>query len=274
MNDRTVWSILENLAPVDQIPITWDSTGYTSAAFNAEVKSADFTGWDGDLADDEEASLIVKLLGAGPGDSILDVACGYGRHDLLFAGVHGLRVTGVDIAPGLIATARRLASARGLNIDYRLQHARDMDLYAEFDYAMVGLNSFSLFSPKDAERVLGNIRHALKPNGKLFLDLDNKPHYCRYGTRQRNWYLASGHLVLQDIYFHHDISVETARDVALNARFDSVTQFVCFKCIYGKNEISALLESAGFRMETVRGNWDLTPLDDSSPKMILVASLG
>ncbi len=274
MNAKTVWGILENLVPVDQIPITWDSTGYTSAAFNAEVQSAEFTGWDGDVADDEEVSLIVKLLGAGRGDSILDVACGYGRHDLLFAGVHGLRVTGVDIAPGLIATARRLASARGLNIDYRLQHARDMDWSGKFDYAMVGFNSFSLFSPEDAEKVLGSIRHALKPNGRLFLDLDNKSHYCRYGTRQRNWYLASGNLVLQDIYFHSGISVETARDVALNEDFHSVTQFVCFKRIYGKEEISALLESAGFRMETVRGNWDLTPLDDSSPKMILVASQG
>jgi SAM-dependent methyltransferase len=47
---------------------------------------------------------------------ILDVGCGYGRIALPLAGL-GHRVTGVDIAPGLMAEARRRAEEAGVQVE-------------------------------------------------------------------------------------------------------------------------------------------------------------
>ena len=51
--------------------------------------------------DDQEASAFIKkLIGhlkPSPGSRMLDVACGKGRHSVVFA-AHGLDVTGVDLS--------------------------------------------------------------------------------------------------------------------------------------------------------------------------------
>jgi ubiquinone/menaquinone biosynthesis C-methylase UbiE len=262
---------LERLTPIARVPITWDCTGYTSAGFNDEAASESFTGWDGDLGAEDECAVMVRLLDARRGDELLDVACGYGRHDLVFARKYGLAVTGVDVAPGLIARARGQAAREGLSICYQEAHARDLKYQAAFRHAMIAFNSFSLFSDRDAPVVLRALHRALKPEGRLFLDLDNKPHYCRYGSCCRNWFMSDGRLTLQDVFYHSETSVEVMRDITLNEAFDGYVEFTCFKRIYDREEITRLIETCGFAVEVVYGNWDSTPHNDLSPKIILVA---
>lgn len=264
---------IENLTPVADLPITWDSTGYTSEAFNKAAQEDSFEGWSGDLLDEEEADTITELLNTNPGDSLLDVACGYGRHALELAECHELRVTGVDISPGLIAAARILADERSLDIVYEVKHGRDIDYADAFDHAIIGFNSLSVFSPEDAALTLQKIRTALKPGGRLFLDVDNKPFYTRYGSSYRNWYTTPNGLTLTDVYFHHDTSVEVIRDILINDEDGSIGQFICFKRIYDESDIRYLLEQNGFAIQQIYGNWDLMALSDISPKIILTATV-
>lgn len=261
---------MQALTPIAQVPLDWNATGYTSDEFNEEVQEESFDGWDGDLDAEDEAAVIAHLLDVKHGESLLDIACGYGRHDLILASSYGLRVTGVDISPGLIATAKKMATAQGLDITYEIGHGKDPRGRNTFDHALIGFNSFSVFSPQDATAVLRAIHQSLKPNGKLFLDLDNKPFNCRYGTCYRNWYAIPRGLILQDVYFHYDQSIEIMRDVTILPEFEGIHQFICLKRIYDVHEIRELLSSCGFRVEHVYGNWDLTPLTDTSPKIILL----
>jgi SAM-dependent methyltransferase len=212
----------------------------------------------------------LELLKAQPGDSLLDVACGYGRHDLLLAIKYGLRVTGIDISPGLITAAKRLASERRVEIGYEVGHGRDLTWINEFDLAMVVCNSFPLFSPEDAPVVLKGVHHALRSEGRLFLDLGNKPFTCRYGISDTNWYTWPGGLTLQEIYFHQDKSVEVCRDLSFKIDSDQVEEFLFIERIYSQDEICDLLASCGFRVAQIYGGWDLSPLREDSPKMILV----
>lgn len=271
MSEKT-WNYLQNLSPISEIPILWDASGYTTESFNHEVQAESFTGWDGDLVDEEEVAVMARLLDVHPGQSLLDVACGYGRHALLFALNHAMQVTGVDISRGLIARARKLAAGQGVNATFTTGHGRDLRWRETFDRAIVAYNSFSIFGPDDAPVVLRGIHAALKPGGRLFLDLDNKPHHVRYGTCYRNWHVGETALTLQDVHFHYDLSVEVLRDVIVHAGFHRLDEFICFKRLYERGEIEGLLTGNGFRVETVYGNWDLTPFSESSPKIIAVAS--
>jgi SAM-dependent methyltransferase len=273
--ELTVKRLLERLAkvvPIDKLPLTWDATGYTSDPFNMSARTESFPGWEGELPAKEEARVIAELLEATSGDRLLDVGCGYGRHDLVLARDYALRVTGVDISSGLIETARRLAREAGLSIDYKVKHGRDLDWHEEFDHAIIAFNTFSVFSPDDAPAALRGVRRALRKSGRLFMDLDNKPYNCRYGTSYRDWRVRPGSLLLQEVYFHHDISVEVNRDLYLDPESDELGEFVVFKRIYAEQDIRDLLSQCGFEVIKVYGNWDLSPLDDNSPKIILAAA--
>jgi ubiquinone/menaquinone biosynthesis C-methylase UbiE len=269
MNFDIICDYLKGRLPIQEIPIQWDAKAYTSEAFNKWAGSPAFKGWAGDKETGEEVEVIAKLLKAQPGDAILDAGCGYGRHALVLADRYGLKVTGIDISPGLITAARRFAGEKGLDITYEVRNATDLPWSKEFDQAMIAFNSFSLFSPEDAPLVLKGIHRALRPGGRLFLDLDNKPYNCRYGTRDTHWYMYPGDLVLQEIYFHGDISVEVGRDMDFRKGAEEVEEFIIFKRIYSLDEITALLTDRGFRVEQVYGGWDLSTLDEKSPKMIL-----
>ncbi len=56
---------------------------------------------------------LVSLVGAGPGDTVLDVACGTGAVALELVRAYGCRVAGVDRSPEMLAVARRRIAAAG-----------------------------------------------------------------------------------------------------------------------------------------------------------------
>jgi len=268
MNLNEMCNYLEKLTPISEIPLTWDSMSYTSESFNDWASGDQFDGWEGERPTEDEVPIMAELMRIKHGDSLLDVACGYGRHALLFASLYDLNVTGIDISSGLIETARKFAKKKGLKIDFQVKHGRELLWQDKFDHAIIAFNSFSLFSPEDAPIVLTLIGRALRKNGKLFMDLDNKPYNCRYGTSHKDWSLADG-LVFQEAYFHQDISIEVCRDLHFALGSDRMVKFVSFKRIYSEDEIHDLLAKCGFRIEEIYGDWDLSPLTQNSPKMIL-----
>jgi hypothetical protein len=71
---------LANRTPIEEVPIDWDNTLYTSAHFNAEAAGDDFYEWPGDYPIEREVSVIAQLLTIQPRQKLLDIACGFGRH--------------------------------------------------------------------------------------------------------------------------------------------------------------------------------------------------
>ncbi len=265
-----IYNYLKQLPPIEKIPLDWDCMGYTSQSFDNWISDPNFSGWEGDLPTEKEVEVIAALLDIKRGDSLLDLACGYGRHALLLAECYGIKVTGIDISSSLINVARKRAKEKGIAITYAVKHGKALDSQKEFDYAIIAFNSFSLFSPEDAPVVLQKIHRSLKDNGKLFMDLDNKPFNCRYGDSYRDWKVERNRLNLQEVYFHKDISVEACREFSWDFDSDNIEEFTIFKRIYSKEEICDLLSENGFHIDKIYGGWGLSPLDENSPKMILV----
>lgn len=140
------------------------------------------------------AGLIFRTLKLKKGSKILDVACGNGRHSLIFAS-KGYNVLGIDLSAFLISEA-----FKKLKTDYRKQNKflkfeiRDMRSIQhknEFDLAVNLFSSFGYFE-KDSEnfKVLKSISNSLKRGGYFFFDYLNKDNLVKnlvpFDIKKRN----------------------------------------------------------------------------------------
>jgi SAM-dependent methyltransferase len=132
--------------------------------------------YDGDLTDersDAEVASLVKLLELGSPIRILDLACGFGRHANRLAEL-GHRVTGVDLMPGFLDIARRKAADMKVEVDYRQGDMRRLAFSGEFDLVLLLFTSFGYFDDEQNAGVVENMARALKPGGRLMLDIANR----------------------------------------------------------------------------------------------------
>src|ERR1700686_3312337 len=71
------------------------------------------------IADAGALDMIVEAAAAGPGDTVLDVACGGGIVVCAFAR-HVRHATGIDMTPAMLDRARHLAAEKGIaNVTWR-----------------------------------------------------------------------------------------------------------------------------------------------------------
>ena len=110
--------------------------------------------------------LVLDRLDPQPGDDVLDLACGTGALAELLAG-RGARVTGVDLAPALIETARERAAEQGLEIAYRVADAEALELPdASFD--AIGSTCGIMFAPDHAASAR-ELARVTRPGGRVAL---------------------------------------------------------------------------------------------------------
>ena len=110
--------------------------------------------------------LVAGRLDPQPGLRWLDLACGTGavaEH----AAARGAEVTGIDLAPDLLETARARAFERGLEIDYRVGDCERLELPdASFD--VVSSTCGVMFAP-DHPATARELARVTRPGGRIAL---------------------------------------------------------------------------------------------------------
>ena len=110
------------------------------------------------------AELFVHRLAFAPGTRVLDVACGTGNTAIPLARL-GCVVTGVDIAPNLLAQARARAEAEGLAIQFDEGDAEALP-YPDGSFDAVISMFGAMFAPRP-ELVAAEFTRVLIPGGHL-----------------------------------------------------------------------------------------------------------
>ena len=109
---------------------------------------------------------VVERLAPGPGDELLDLACGTGAVAEL-AAQRGAQVTGADLAPVLIETAKERAAGQGLEIDYRVADAEQLD-FPDASFDKLSSTCGIMFTP-DHEAVARELARVVRPGGLIAL---------------------------------------------------------------------------------------------------------
>jgi SAM-dependent methyltransferase len=117
------------------------------------------------IKDEQALRLMVEQSGAGPDDTVLDVACGGGLVVCAFARVVR-HATGIDLTPAMLDRARALSQAQGLgNVSWRLGDVLPLP-YAGASFSIV-TSRFAFHHFLDPQAVLGEMKRVCRPGGRV-----------------------------------------------------------------------------------------------------------
>jgi ubiquinone/menaquinone biosynthesis C-methylase UbiE len=111
--------------------------------------------------------LVIERLDPQRGDRWLDLACGTGAMAERAAAGECNSVTGVDLAPALIETAKERAAERGLEIDYRVGDVERLE-FPDASFDKVSSTCGIMFAP-DHEATAREIGRVTAPGGRICL---------------------------------------------------------------------------------------------------------
>lgn len=221
-----------------------------------------------------DLELLVETLDFGPGDRLLDVFCGYGRHALPLARM-GARVTGIDISAEYVAELQQAIDAEKLPVvavadDFLGIQGNKLGTLASFDAAYCLGNSFSFFARNDMLEFLRRIVALLKPGGRFLAHSEMIAESILPDYQARNWQPVG-----EDILF----LVENEYD-PLASRIDShltyvrngkVQTRVAQHYVYTLAELSHLFSEAGLTVVACYGTVDGEPYALGDEAVWLVA---
>ena len=215
----------------------------------------------------QEVAALVEFLDLKPGDRILDVGCGPGRHALALAAL-GFEVVGVDIAKRFIDIATEAASP---NATFLVHDARDLQFRDEFDVVISlcqgafglagGVGAHDVLPDREIdEPILAGMAAALRPGGRL-------------GLSAFSAYFQLQYLEEQDT-FDADTGVNHERTVIKSeAGIDQETDL--WTSTFTPRELRLLARSVGLETQSIYsvtpGDYGPHPPSVDRPEFFLVA---
>lgn len=218
-----------------------------------------------------EVAGAVRLLRLREGMRVVDLGCGAGRHAVALAR-RGLRVAGVEWSPAALKVARRRAgelSVPGFAIRGDL---RNLPIRSGSCDAALSLFS-TLGYEHDDETVLllAEARRALKPEGRLLVEVVGRDAAVRAFTTRREWYEVDGRPVRVDRRIDPVAGEERAEFHFERGGGGAFKMKPFRRRLYTATELAALLRRAGFVDVAFRGDYEGAPLQLDSPHLLAVA---
>jgi ubiquinone/menaquinone biosynthesis C-methylase UbiE len=137
---------------------------------------------------ENEVNWMIREYLPNPEMRILDVGCGTGRHAINLATKGYKNITGIDLSPSMISTAKKVAQEKSVPVDFIIYDARELPFENEFDAALcLCEGAFGLLESDDENyKILSAVHKALKKQGvfiltslNLFRDAEFDPMTCR-----------------------------------------------------------------------------------------------
>jgi SAM-dependent methyltransferase len=216
-------------------------------------------------------------LGLEKGSRLLDVTCGPGLYAVEYAR-RGCQVTGIDFSPASIAHARDLALTNQVenSCHFIEQDVRIMELQpASYDAATFIYGQLGVFPKEDAQSLLNRIAQALRPGGRLCIELLDQE---RVDKKNSTWWFTDDSGLWGDEPFLHlgerfwieEEQMSMERYQILNLEDGDFDTIILCDQSYSVESMVEMMKEAGFVEVRVYLAWDETPLYDASEWIVYI----
>ena len=212
------------------------------------------------------AAVLAERIGAG--GSVLDLACGQGRHAVPLA-QRGFRLLGLDYQQHLLEKARARAREAGVEVPFIRGDMRRLPFTAAFDAVVNLFTAFGYFSDAENARILHEVARALRPGGWFVMDVANRDALLRT-AQPRSWKrLPDGSLLISE--WTWDVAGGRYTHWQLWQDERGQRSFTHSVRVYTCTELTAMLQDAGFAVIERHGGFRGEALTLDAPRLILIA---
>jgi SAM-dependent methyltransferase len=217
-----------------------------------------------------DVDFMLTRLELAPGAPVLDLCCGHGRHAIELAR-RGCAVTGLDLSEPALARAQASAEAAGVQVRWVQSDMRQIPAEAEFEAVINWFSAFGyLESDEEDGRVLAAVQRALRPGGKLLMEMVNHAWLMR-NFSPRGWTATpDGGLLLEERVFDLLSGRNTVTATFIGPGGERVVTGHNMR-IYTLAELARLMSAAGLRICDTWGDVDGSPYRITSRRMIVLA---
>lgn len=207
---------------------------------------------------------LTQKLGLTPGDKILDLACGRGRHSIKLHKL-GFRVTGVDLSPKSIQHAKQFETAGLEFIVHDMCEPLDRKFAAVFNL----FTSFGYFEQEaDNLRTIKAIKKELEPNGYGVIDFLNVPYSIANlvpkETKTVNGIEFNIQREYKNKYIYKHIAFTDNQNYNYTERVSALTL----------EDFKRMFNEVGVKLKYTFGNYSLASYKAySSPRLILIFTI-
>lgn len=217
---------------------------------------------------EQQVTDLVALLDLRPGQRVVDLCCGKGRHAIELAR-RGLQVTGVDRTAAFVEEAAQLAREAGVEIEWVVDDVRSFARPGAFEVALCLGASFSYFDSRaDDLRFVRQALASLAPGGRFVLEADGKEIIART-LQPRQWWSFDDTIVVGEFNIRGAWEILETRWVAFLGQ--ERVELTTTQRMYSGVEGIALLEEAGFTEVAVYGHQDGRPYDAAAEIQVFAA---
>ncbi len=231
---------------------------------------------------DEDLSLYTNFAELC-GSPLLELACGSGRL-LVPLARQGYELTGVDSSGSMLELAQEALEQAGVAARCKLvqESMSRLRLGQKFRLAFIALGSFGHMCTRQEQRqTLAAVRDHLTTGGKFILDISNEDarymeHLSSQMLHQGTWQREDGALLTHLVSPASSLTkhlLELTHFYEEHRQGEAVQRTVITTHLYlfERNEVELLLEEAGFSINDVYGDYELSPFEHDSPRMIFIA---
>lgn len=223
---------------------------WTETFFGEHFKEFGFDSKDPERTE-MEARFIIGALDLKPGDKVLDICCGVGRHAIELA-KQGYKVTGVDLTQSYVGSAAEEASKKSLDCEFLIGDMRSLPFENEFDAAYNFFTSWGYYSDEENLIAIRQVYEALKPGGRFLLEVMNRDWIMREFAPVDVQYCDNKELIHYR-KFVPTTSVLQAEYIYMENRVILQHDSVDLR-IYSLHEIYDMFRSAGIEPIAIWGN--------------------
>jgi SAM-dependent methyltransferase len=250
MNLREIVNRNMDLQPwVEGERVPWDEAAFSERVLKEHLTQENEAASRPVVKIEKQIGWLHQTILAEKPSRILDLGCGPGLYTTRLAEL-GHTCLGIDCAPASIAYALENAPK---GCSYRLGDLRSADYGNDYDLIILIFGALNLFRPPDAHLILEKACAALKPGGRLLLEISSLDAVDQIGNQPSMWYSAEAglfsdkpHVCLMETFWDEEQNVATERFFILDAATGQVTRQAASTQGYEEGQIESLLREAGF----------------------------